>query len=244
MTLTRLAYGGAVPEPVELPFKGSIFPPKGGAGTLVADPQRPGAEFGVESWLRPLEWLSYAPRTKKVADTGLAPKFTVDLSAYDTIETAVPAGGGVMVPLSIVFRRGIALDHSHPTLLIGYGSFGVSLDPNFRPSLAPWLDRGGVYAVAHVRGGGELGEPWHQAGMLEKKQNTVTDFIACAEALVAMGYTAPARLAAEGTSGGGITVGGAITRRPDLFRAAMIGVGGVNALRFEQMPVGPNLIPE
>jgi prolyl oligopeptidase len=244
MTLARQPYGSAKLDPIALPFAGTIFPPSEDAGALSADPTAPGATFALESWVRPLAWLSYDPRTHAVRDTGIAGKFAIDLSAYDTLETAAKAPDGTMVPLSIVFKRGISLDHSHPTVLLGYGSFGVSLDPEFRPTLTPWLDRGGVYAVAHVRGGGELGEPWHQGGMLAAKQNTVTDFIACAEALIRLGYTSPAHLAAEGASAGGITVGVAITRRPDLFRAALIGAGAVNALRLERLPVGPNLIPE
>jgi prolyl oligopeptidase len=244
MTLSRQPYGAAKLDRIALPFPGTIFPPSEDAGALSADPTAPGATFALESWVRPLVWLSYDPRTRAVRDTGIAGKFAADLSAYDTLETAAKAPDGTMVPLSIVFKRGVALDHSHPTILLGYGSFGVSLDPEFRPTLAPWLDRGGVYAIAHVRGGGELGEPWHQGGMLTAKQNTVTDFIACAEALIRMGYTSSEHLAAEGASAGGITVGVAITRRPELFRAALIGAGAVNALRLEQLPVGPNLIPE
>ncbi len=244
MTLSRRPYASGRFAPIELPFKGTIFPPSEDAGALSADPTAPGATFALESWVRPVVWLSYDPDADAVRDTGIAARFPIDLSGYDTVETAAKAPDGTMVPLSIVFKHGIALDHSHPTILFGYGSFGVSMDPEFRPTLTPWLDRGGVYAVAHVRGGGELGEPWRQGGMLENKQNTVDDFIACAEALIELGYTSPDHLAAEGASAGGVTVGMAITRRPDLFRAALIGAGAVNALRFEQMPVGPNLIPE
>lgn len=244
MTLSRLPYGAAKALPIGLPFTGTIYPASMDAGALSADPQSPGAVFGLESWTHPCVWLQYDPKTNAVVDTGIVPKFSRDLSGYDTIETTARSPDGTMVPLSIIMKHGAKLDHSHPTIVEGYGSFGISMDPSFRPSFIAWLDRGGVYAIAHVRGGGELGEPWHRAGMIEAKQNTITDFIACAETLVRLGYTSTSRLAAQGSSGGGITVGGAITQKPDLFAAAVIEVGAVNALRFGQMPVGPNLIPE
>jgi prolyl oligopeptidase len=148
------------------------------------------------------------------------------------------------VPLSIVYPRGTRRDGSHPTLLEGYGSYGFSLDPFFRPALLAWLERGGIYAVAHVRGGGEYGEEWHLAGKGATKPNTWRDFIACAEFLVKQGYTSPEHLGGTGTSAGGILIGRAITDRPDLFRAAVPQVGVVNALRTEHEPGGPANIPE
>jgi prolyl oligopeptidase len=244
MTLSRLAWGAMKPSPIALPYTGTIYPAIEDAGALSADPREPGAVFQLDSWVRPPTWFSYDPADGKIADTGITPKPAIDVSPYEALETSVRSPDGTMIPLSIVYRRGIRLDHSHPTLLEGYGNFGVPMDPSYRPSLAPWLDRGGVYAVAHVRGGGELGEPWHRAGMLANKQNTIIDYIACAEALVRLGYTSKARLAGEGTSGGGLTIGGAITRRPDLFAAAVSRVGATNALRFEQMKVGAALVPE
>ena len=154
------------------------------------------------------------------------------------------APDGTMIPLSFVYPRGLRRDGSHPALLEGYGAYGISLDPFFRPALLAWLERGGVYAVAHVRGGGEFGEEWHLAGKLATKPNTWRDFIACAEFLVKQGYTSPAHLAGTGTSAGGILIGRAITERPDLFRAAVPQVGAVNALRTEHEPGGPANIPE
>jgi prolyl oligopeptidase len=129
-------------------------------------------------------------------------------------------------------------------LLDGYGAYGVTLDPSFSALRLAWLERGGVYAVAHVRGGGEYGEEWHLAGKEATKPNTWKDFIACAEFLVREGYTSPAHLAGTGTSAGGILIGRAMTDRPDLFRAAVPRVGVMNALRVEHEPGGPANIPE
>ena len=131
-----------------------------------------------------------------------------------------------VVPLSIVHRKGVALDGSHRPLLIGYGAYGVTLDPFFSPLLTlGWLEQGGVFAVAHVRGGGEYGEEWHLAGKEATKPNTWKDFIACAEYLIKQGYTSADHLAGSGTSAGGILIGRAMTERPDLFRAAVPRVG-------------------
>jgi len=149
-----------------------------------------------------------------------------------------------MVPLSIVHKRGMALDRSHPTWLEGYGAYGITLDPQFRPTLLAFFERGGVFAVAHVRGGGEYGEDWHLAGQKLTKQHTIDDMLAGAEYLIEHKYTSAAHLAGEGTSAGGITIGGAITQRPDLFGAALIRVGDSDSLRSELMASGPANIPE
>jgi prolyl oligopeptidase len=118
-------------------------------------------------------------------------------------------------------RKGLAPDRQRPTLLTGYGGFNVSITPGFDPSAAWWLEQGGVYAVANLRGGGEFGEDWHRAGMLEKKQNVFDDFIAAAEWLVANRYTSAGRLAIRGASNGGLLVASAFTQRPELFRAVL-----------------------
>jgi prolyl oligopeptidase len=127
---------------------------------------------------------------------------------------------------------------------MGYGAYGITMNPFFSPTLLAWLERGGVFAVAHVRGGGEYGEEWHLAGKEGTKRNTWKDFIACAEYLIKQRYTSPQHLAGTGTSAGGILIGRAITERPDLFRAAVPRVGVMNALRTEHEPGGPANIPE
>jgi prolyl oligopeptidase len=149
-----------------------------------------------------------------------------------------------MIPLSIIYKRGIKLDGSNPTLLSGYGAYGISRDPGFNPSLLAWYEKGGVYAVAHVRGGGEYGEDWYKAGYKLTKPNTWKDFIACAEYLIQNGYTSPSRLAGTGGSAGGILIGRAVTERPDLFGAAIFQVGCLDMLRIETTPNGVPNIPE
>ena len=125
---------------------------------------------------------------------------------------------GTLVPLSIVHRKGLKLDGTAPTILYGYGAYGISQTPFFRPQYLAWFERGGVFAVAHVRGGGENGEEWYKAGYRQTKPNTWRDAIACAEWLIANGYTSPRKLAIEGGSQGGIFVGRAITERPGTLR--------------------------
>jgi prolyl oligopeptidase len=164
----------------------------------------------------------------------------------DRVETEVDVKShdGTLVPLSIVHAKGLKREGSHPCMLIGYGAYGVSERPFFERFELAWLERGGVLAVAHVRGGGEFGEEWHLAGKGATKPNTWRDFIACAEYLVAQGYTSPAHLTGEGGSAGGILIGRAITERPDLFGAAIIDVGLSDTLRAETTANGVPNIPE
>ena len=243
-SLHRLGEGAAQPETIALPFAGTITPNEDGAGGLVTDPQRPGALVSLESWVRPHQWLRYDPAARTLSDTGILPGFPRDLSGYESVETTATAPDGTPIPLSIITRKGLPHDGHRPTYLVGYGSYGISYDPAFSPTFLPWLDRGGVYAVAHVRGGGEGGQAWHEAGKIATKQNTIHDFIAAGEALIARGYTDRAHLGGEGTSAGGILIGGAITQRPDLFRAALIRVGATNTIREQYTAGGPANIPE
>jgi prolyl oligopeptidase len=244
MHLSRLPYGNKQAVPIALPFDGTIAPPEEDSGDLIADPRRPGAWLGLQSWLQAPVWMRYDPAAARLIETDLVPRFPRDLSAYEVTETTAKAADGTLVPLSIVTKRGIRLDGSHPTLIEGYGSYGASLDAAFAPRLVPWLDRGGVFAVAHVRGGGELGQTWHDAGKIETKENTIGDYLSCAEELIRRGYTTSRKLGGEGASAGGITVGGAITQRPDLFRAVVIAVGSLNSTRSEFTESGPANIPE
>ncbi len=243
-TLHRIANGADAPSAIALPYSGTISPPEEGPGGLITDTQQPGALVSLESWERPDAWFRYDPATNALTNTHILPPFARDLSDYVSVETQATARDGTKIPLSIVTRRGLLHDGHRPTYLVGYGSYGISYDAAFSPAFLPWLDRGGVYAVAHVRGGGELGQAWHDAGKIETKQNTIHDFIDCAEALIKMGYTDTAHLAGEGTSAGGILIGGAITQRPDLFRAALIRVGATNTTREEFTAGGPANTPE
>ncbi|MBV8477409.1 MAG: S9 family peptidase [Acidobacteria bacterium] len=234
--LRRLPYGNGKAQPVKLPFDGAIQ-------TLYTNPIEAGAWLELTSWTRsPVWYLLSADGTAK--DTHVVPPSPVDFSNVESEEVKARSADGTMVPLSIIHQRGIASDRSHPTWLEGYGSYGITLDPTFRPIWLAFLEKGGIFAVAHVRGGGEYGEDWHNGGRLLSKQHSIDDFLACAQYLIDNRYTSSAKLAGEGTSAGGITIGGAITQRPDLFTAALIRVGDSDALRSELMESGPANIPE
>ncbi len=235
--LRRVSYSNGAIEPVKLPFDGAIQ-------ALVANPTESGAWLELTSWTKSPLWYAYNPSSSKLTDTGLVAPSSVDYSQIESVEVKAPSVDGTMVPLSIIHKRGIALDGSHPTWLEGYGAYGITLDPQFRPTLLAFFEHGGVFAVAHVRGGGEYGEDWHVGGQKLTKQHTIDDMLAGAKYLIDHKYTSPQHLAGEGTSAGGITIGGAITQRPDLFGAALIRVGDSDSLRSELMASGPANIPE
>lgn len=223
-------------ETVALPFAGTLQ-------EFAVDARADGAALGLVSWTKPL--LVYALDARgQLTDTGIRTPPDIDTSAYTSLEVNVPSTNGAMVPVSIVSKRGIALDGTHPTYLEAYGSYGLNIDPYFLGSAFAWLDAGGVWVVAHVRGGGEYGEDWYRAGQGRAKQHTIDDAIAAARYLIARRYTSPAHLAIEGTSAGGIMVGGAITQHPELFAAALDVVGVTDALRSETEPNGPSNVPE
>jgi prolyl oligopeptidase len=235
--LWRLPYEGGPASEISLPFDGAIY-------EIDSNPTEPGVFVRLASWTQSPRFFHYDPKTQTLADTKIIPPSPADFSAIASEEVKVKASDGALVPLSIIHRRDLKMDGSHPTLLHGYGSYGITYDPNFDPTSLAWLERGGVLAVAHVRGGGENGEDWHNAGRKATKQNTITDFVACAEYLVSQRYTSPSHLAGEGTSAGGITIGGAITERPELFGAALDNVGMSDDLRAELQINGPANIPE
>ncbi len=153
-----------------------------------------------------------------------------DRENYQAERLYAPARDGVEVPVSLVYRKGFVKDGKAPCLLYGYGSYGASMDAYFDSNRLSLLDRGFVYAIAHIRGGQELGRAWYEDGKLLKKKNTFTDFIDCAEYLVAQKFTAPARLFAEGASAGGLLMGAVVTMRPDLFKGALVGVPFVDVI--------------
>jgi prolyl oligopeptidase len=199
----------------------------------------------MNTWTKAGQIYAYDSRTKKITNTGLQPLGRFDAPAdLESVEVEVRGHDGTMIPLSIVYRRGIKLDGSNPTLLMGYGAYGFSQDPSFDPRRLAWYEKGGVYAVAHVRGGGEYGQDWYQAGYKLTKPNTWKDFIACAEYLIDEKYTAPERLAGTGRSAGGILIGRVVTERPDLLAAAVSDVGCSDMLRMETTPNGVPNIPE
>ena len=190
MHLLRLGYNDSTPQDVALPFQGTIQAAFGGVGGLAADPRSSGVIFGLEGWVHPQTWMRYDQRLHRVLDLALVPAFPRDLTAYETIETTAKATDGTAIPLSIIRRKGTVLDHARPALVDAYGSYGYAFDPRFMPAALAWADEGGVYAVAHVRGGGEFGESWHQAGQFARKVNTASDMLACATALMTAGIVA------------------------------------------------------
>ena len=237
--LLRLDYQpGAKAAMVKLPFDGDI-------SALASDQRIPGVVVNMSAWTKFGGYYAYQPGTGKMADTKLQPQ-----SKYDnpqglvSTEVKVKAADGAMIPLSIVHKKGIKLDGSNPTVLYGYGSYGISQTPFYRPTFLPWFERGGVFAVAHVRGGGENGEDWYKAGYKLTKPNTWNDAIACAEWLAANKYTSPSKLGIWGGSAGGIFVGRSITDRPDLFAAAVDDVPVSDSIRMEFSPNGVPNIPE
>ncbi len=187
--------------------------------------------FTYTDHLSPTQVLRYDVATN-TARVFRAPQLAADTSRYVTRQVFFTSRDGTRVPMFITHRRDFVPDGNAPTLLYGYGGFAISLTPAFRPAVLTWLEMGGVYAEANLRGGGEYGEAWHQAGTLERKQNVFDDFLGAAEWLVAQRYTRPARLAISGRSNGGLLVGAALAQRPELFGAALPAVGVLDMLRY------------
>lgn len=235
--LQRLDYATRKLTTISLPFSGAV-------SELAASTVGTRVVFQLESWVRPPQCFQILSAEAAPTPTELQPMYNQDTSAYDSLEVKLPSKDGTLVPLSIIFKKGIKLDGSHPVDLDGYGAYGISITPAFSPQDIAWLEKGGVLAEAHVRGGGEYGEDWHTAGQKLTKQHTVDDFLACGQWLVDQHYTSPKLLNGEGTSAGGILIGGAVTQRPDLFSSAFIFVGDSDALRSETMVSGPANIPE
>ncbi|WP_420643964.1 prolyl oligopeptidase family serine peptidase [Candidatus Leptofilum sp.] len=172
------------------------------------------------------------------------PKLDFAPEAYQTTQVFYPSKDGTKVPLFITHKKGLNLDGKNPTLLYGYGGFNIAMTPLFSPTRLAWLERGGVYAQAGLRGGMEYGEAWHQAGMLQNKQTVFDDFIAAGEWLIAYGYTNSRKLAIEGRSNGGLLVAACMVQRPDLFGAVHCGVPVIDMLRYHKFSAGRYWIPE
>ena len=233
--IRRMTWDGRVTT-IALPFQGSI-------SSLYADTLHDGAWFVMEGWVRPLV-LCYVGPDGAVTQTDIAPKPPIDVSPYTSEETFCTAADGVKVPISIVYRKGLKRDGTAPLLLDAYGSYGITEDPAFIARWFPFLDLGGVFVVAHVRGGGELGEDWHLAGQKLKKPNTWRDMMAAGRYLIRARYTSSSHLAIIGGSAGGITVGRFMTEDPALAAVVIDQVGVSNPMRSEFSPNGPPNIPE
>lgn len=238
--LLRLDYrDNATSTEVGLPVLGGFT-----LGSSSARADQPGILLDLESWTRARQ-IYAVDADGRVTNTGLQPAGPYD-SPDDVVatEVTVRSHDGVMVPMSIIHKKGVNLDGSNPTLLYGYASYGFTEEPFFSISRLAWMDAGGVFAVANPRGSGVFGRQWHEDGKKATKPNTWRDFIACAEFLIAQKWTQPSRLAIWGGSAGGILVGRAMTERPDLFAVVLPAVGALDTVRAETTPNGVPNIPE
>ena len=233
--LLRVPHGSADIEEIALPFKGVI-------GEAFSDPRQAGITVALESFVVPPATFAYEPTKKKFTDLGLGVRPRYDSGRYQVSDLEAKAQDGVMVPNTLVRPR----DAKGPRIVLiqAYGAYGISQLANFSPRATSLLEAGGTYSSCHVRGGGELGDAWRLAGKDAKKPNTWRDLIACAEDLIARGYTSRDKLFIFGGSAGGITMGRALTERPDLFAGVIAVVPGANPLRGEFQPSGPLNIPE
>ncbi|QOY35371.1 prolyl oligopeptidase family serine peptidase [Anaerobacillus isosaccharinicus] len=199
--------------------------------------------FGMTSFLSPTVVYHYNIKTDELvvfSETELE----VDISGFETSQVFYPSKDGTMVPMFITHQKGLQLNGENPALLYGYGGFNISLTPSFNPAILRWLEKGGIYAVANLRGGSEYGEEWHKAGMLGNKQNVFDDFIAAGEWLVEKNYTNTSKLAIMGGSNGGLLVAACMVQRPDLFGAVICRVPVIDMLRYHKFTVGRYWIPE
>ncbi|MGE3822389.1 MAG: prolyl oligopeptidase family protein, partial [Isosphaeraceae bacterium] len=219
------------------------LPALGTVGSLGGEWDSRELYYGFQSYLYPPTVFRLDVRAGEpvVLDKATA---EVDPSAYELSQVRFPSKDGTNVPMFILAKKGTPRDGARPTLLYGYGGFDISMTPGYDPDLRVWLDRGGVYAVANLRGGGELGRDWHAAGRLGRKQNVFDDFIAAAEFLVSSGYTNPSKLAIEGGSNGGLLVSACLTQRPDLYRAVLCHVPLCDMLRYHRFSIARNWVPE
>ena len=237
--IIRLPYDDlGVKQELELPFKGEV-------GLVQMDNDTEGIIFNLVSWTQAKAYYKYNPGNNKVVKTTIQPQSPFGSpNQFITKDVMVKSHDNTMVPLTIMYHKDIVLDGKNPTILYAYGSYGSTNEPSFSFVRYAWLEAGGVYAIAHVRGGGIFGKQWHEAGKLANKPNTWKDFIACAEYLIDNKYTSPTKIGSVGGSAGGITVGRSMTERPDVFKAVVSIVGSSNMVRIGSDPNGPPNYPE
>jgi prolyl oligopeptidase len=223
---------------IELPTLGSV-------GAVRGSPARTEMFFSFSSFLYPTTIFRYDLEEGGEPQIFRQPEIAgFDPENYVTRQVFYESRDGTAIPMFITHRRGIERDGSNPTLLFGYGGFSISMLPSFSVENLAWIEQGGIYASANIRGGGEYGREWHQAGVQEKKQNVFDDFIAAGEYLVAENYTSPRHLGIYGRSNGGLLVGAVLNQRPDLFGAAIPAVGVMDMLRFHKFTVGAGWTPD
>ncbi|WP_082282812.1 prolyl oligopeptidase family serine peptidase [Myxococcus hansupus] len=225
------------------PVRTVQLPGVGAASNLVGLEDLDDAYFVFTSFTTPRQIYKTSVSTGK-SELWAKVDLPMNPEQYKVDQVFYTSKDGTKVPMFVVHRKDLALDGNAPTLLYGYGGFNVSMEPTFRASILPWLDAGGVYAVANLRGGGEYGKAWHDAGRLDKKQNVFDDFHAAAEHLVQAKYTQPKKLAIYGGSNGGLLVGAAMTQRPELYGAVVCGVPLLDMVRYHLFGSGRTWIPE
>jgi len=221
---------GALEHVVALPGLGT-------ATSVAGRFDRPEMFYSFSSPLYPATVFSYDPITNRSTPFE-APKLTFDASRYETERVFYTSRDGTRIPMFLTHRKGLVRDGTNPTMVYAYGGFDASTLPTFRPDVPMWLEMGGIWATASIRGGGEYGDEWHKAGMFEKKQNVFDDFIAAGEYLVSEKYTSSSKMAMMGASNGGLLIGAVMTQRPDLFGVALPPVGVMDMLRYHKFTGG------
>ena len=227
---------GAAEGEVMLPGTGSV-------GALSGRQDVAEIFYTFTSPLFPTTVFRFDP-ARRVSEPFEASTPPIDASRYETKALFATSRDGTRVPLFLTARKNLVRDGSHPTMVYGYGGFSISTLPAYRPDVPAWLEQGGIWVTANMRGGAEYGEAWHKAGMLEKKQNVFDDFIAVAETLIKEGYTSPAKLGMMGGSNGGLLVGAVEEQRPDLFAVALPAVGVMDMLRYDKFTGGHAWVTE
>lgn len=215
---------------IELPGRGSV-----GALRTIRDDDK--LFYSFDSYNVPNQVIAHSLDTKESTVT-FQPAVDFDGDNYETKLVFIEAEDGAQVPLHIVHKKGIELDGNNPLMLYGYGGFNVVYSPGFDVRLIPWLENGGVYVNAHIRGGGEYGEDWHQGGTKLNKQRVFDDFILAAEKVIEMGYTNADKIAIRGGSNGGLLLGAVVNQRPELFQVSLPAVGVMDMLRYHKFTIG------
>jgi len=227
---------GGLAETIKLP----------GIGTIAAISGKPDEWemfYSYVSYLQPASIYYYDIEKRRQTPFGIA-KLPVDSTGFETRQIFASSKDGTRIPIFVTAKKGLTLDGSHPTILYAYGGFDINQTPAFSPSMLQWVSMGGVFAVAVIRGGGEYGRAWHEAGMLAKKQNVFDDFIAAGEYLISQKYTSSKKLAIRGGSNGGLLIGAVETQRPDLAAVALPEVGVMDMLRYQKFTIGGAWAPE
>jgi prolyl oligopeptidase len=219
------------------------LPGIGSSGGISGNPDEDTGYFAFSSFTEPQVIFQTSVKTGQVKEWARI-KLPVESNQFVTEQVFYPSKDGTRISMFIISKKGVKKDGKNPTLLTGYGGFNISMTPGFSGSRIPWLERGGVYALPNLRGGGEYGEEWHRAGMLLNKQNVFDDFAAAAEYLIKEGWTSAAHLGIQGGSNGGLLVGAALTQRPELFKAVICAVPLLDMLRYHLFGSGKTWVPE